>query len=162
MVHEKLSWRNCKCPVDLWQPGQIVLKKFHPSKNPVVKHIWLFMQWENMLGVLYLLQEIVKKQCFPVSFSSSFAKCSSISICSIIQDTYRNSISCLKIFLSSLYMYFIEICSQWSNWQYMYVSTDSDNGLAPNRQQAIIWTNGSLAYWYELLWWSTKYSSLLA
>ena len=34
MVHEKLSWRNCKCPVDLWQPGQIVLKKFHPSKNP--------------------------------------------------------------------------------------------------------------------------------
>ena len=35
MVHVKLSWRNCKCPVDLWQPGQIVLKKFHPSKNPV-------------------------------------------------------------------------------------------------------------------------------
>ena len=34
MVHEKLSWRNCKCPVDLWPPGQIVLKKFHPSKNP--------------------------------------------------------------------------------------------------------------------------------
>ena len=34
MVHEKLSWRNCKCPVDLWQTGQIVLKKFHPSKNP--------------------------------------------------------------------------------------------------------------------------------
>ena len=36
MVHEKLSWRNCKCPVDLWQPGQIVLKKFHRSKNPAV------------------------------------------------------------------------------------------------------------------------------
>ena len=36
MVHEKLSWRNCKCPVDLWQPGQIVLKKFHPSKNPAL------------------------------------------------------------------------------------------------------------------------------
>ena len=34
MVHEKLFWRNCKCPVDLWPPGQIVLKKFHPSKNP--------------------------------------------------------------------------------------------------------------------------------
>ena len=34
MVHKKLSWRICKCPVDLWQPGQIVLKKFHPSKNP--------------------------------------------------------------------------------------------------------------------------------
>ena len=34
MVYEKLSWRNCKCPVDLWEPGQIVLLKFHPSKNP--------------------------------------------------------------------------------------------------------------------------------
>ena len=34
MVYEKLSWRNCKCPVDLGEPGQIVLLKFHPSKNP--------------------------------------------------------------------------------------------------------------------------------
>ena len=34
MVYEKLSWRNCKCPVDLWEPGQIFLLKFHPSKNP--------------------------------------------------------------------------------------------------------------------------------
>ena len=36
MIHEKLSWRNCRCPVDLWQPGQIVLKKFRPSKNPEI------------------------------------------------------------------------------------------------------------------------------
>ena len=35
--------------------------------------------------------------------------------------------------------YFIEICSLGSNWQY--VSIGSDNGLAPSRRQAIIWTN---------------------
>ena len=35
--------------------------------------------------------------------------------------------------------YFIEICSLGSNWQY--VGIGSDNGLAPSRRQAIIWTN---------------------
>ena len=54
LVHEKLSWRNCKCPVDLWQPGQIVLKKYHPSKIPNIYRIvgvcwysigWLFNSW---------------------------------------------------------------------------------------------------------------------
>ena len=39
MVHGKLSWRNCKCPVDFWQPGQIVPKKFQPSKNPVCGYV---------------------------------------------------------------------------------------------------------------------------
>ena len=29
---------------------------------------------------------------------------------------------------------------QWSNWQYSIIV--SDNGLAPARRQAIIWTNG--------------------
>ena len=32
-----------------------------------------------------------------------------------------------------------------SDWQY--VSTGSDNGLAPYRQKNIIWTNDSLVYW---------------
>ena len=32
------------------------------------------------------------------------------------------------------------ICSQGSNEQYS--SNGSDNGLAPSRRQAIIWTNG--------------------
>ena len=34
---------------------------------------------------------------------------------------------------------FCEICSQESNWQKN--SIGSDNGLAPNRRQAITWTN---------------------
>ena len=34
---------------------------------------------------------------------------------------------------------FTELSSQGSNWQYL--STSSDNGLAPTRWQAIIWTN---------------------
>ena len=40
---------------------------------------------------------------------------------------------------------FTWICSLVSNWQYG--SIGSDNGLAPNRQQAIIWTNDCLGYW---------------
>ena len=35
-----------------------------------------------------------------------------------------------------------EICSLGCNWQY--VSIGSDNGLVPNRRQAIIWTNDRL------------------
>ena len=37
---------------------------------------------------------------------------------------------------------FTEVCSQMSNWQYP--SIGSDNDLAPNRRQAIIWTNDVL------------------
>ena len=37
---------------------------------------------------------------------------------------------------------FTEVCSQRSNWQYS--SMGSDNGLAPSRRQAIIWTNDDL------------------
>ena len=40
---------------------------------------------------------------------------------------------------------FTEICSLGSNWQYG--SIGSDNGLAPNRRQAIIWTNDGPGYW---------------
>ena len=37
------------------------------------------------------------------------------------------------------------ICSWRSSWQQS--STGSDNGLAPNRWQAIIWTNADLIHW---------------
>ena len=40
---------------------------------------------------------------------------------------------------------FPEICSSGCNWQYG--SIGSDNGLAPNRRQAIIWINDGLGYW---------------
>ena len=39
---------------------------------------------------------------------------------------------------------FSEICSQGSNYQH--VSIGSDNGLVPNRWQAIIWNKGGLLY----------------
>ena len=42
--------------------------------------------------------------------------------------------------------YFIEMCSLGSTWQYIIIG--SDNGLAPNRRQAIIWTNDSLVNWH--------------
>ena len=37
------------------------------------------------------------------------------------------------------------MCSLGSNWQLTIIG--SDNGLSPNRQQAIIWTNEGLVYW---------------
>ena len=40
---------------------------------------------------------------------------------------------------------FIEVCCQGSNYQY--ASIGSENGLALNRQLAIIWTKGGLVYW---------------
>ena len=49
----------------------------------------------------------------------------------------------LCIFLYQIFNFkrnFIEICSLGSNWQYTIIG--SGNGLSPNRQQAIIWTNG--------------------
>ena len=39
---------------------------------------------------------------------------------------------------------FTEICSLWFDWQYD--SIGSDNGLAPNRRQAITWTNVGMFY----------------
>ena len=41
--------------------------------------------------------------------------------------------------------YLIEMCSLGSNWQYVIIG--SDNGLVPDRQQTIIWTNNGLDYW---------------
>ena len=40
---------------------------------------------------------------------------------------------------------FTELCSLGSNWQYGIIGSDS--GLAPNRCQAIMWTNEALGYW---------------
>ena len=40
---------------------------------------------------------------------------------------------------------FTEVCSQGSNWQYVRIG--SVNGLAPNRRQAITWTNDDPVHW---------------
>ena len=40
---------------------------------------------------------------------------------------------------------FTEVCSSGSNWQWP--SIGLDNGLAPIRRQAIIWTNSDPIYW---------------
>ena len=41
---------------------------------------------------------------------------------------------------------FIEICSLGYRWQFC--SIVSDNGLAPNRRQAIIWSNADPIHWH--------------
>ena len=58
------------------------------------------------------------------------------------QTTFSNAFPWMKIL--SYCSNFIEICSQWSNNQY--TSNGLDNGLVPNRRQALIWINGSLVY----------------
>ena len=61
----------------------------------------------------------------------------------ISQTTFSSAFPWLKL------LYFNhncnEICSLGSNWHYG--SNGSDNGLAPNRRQAIIWTSNGLGYW---------------
>ena len=42
------------------------------------------------------------------------------------------------------FKYFIEMYSLGSNWQYVII--DSDNGLVPDRRQALIWTKDGLVY----------------
>ena len=41
---------------------------------------------------------------------------------------------------------FTEVCPLRHCWQL--ISNISDNGLEPNRLQAIIWTNDGLVYWH--------------
>ena len=60
----------------------------------------------------------------------------------VSQTTLSNAFSWMKM-LEFDYD-FTEVCSLGSNWQYP--SIGSDNGLAPVRRQAIIWTNW-LVYW---------------
>ena len=59
----------------------------------------------------------------------------------ISQTIFYNTFSWIKMLKFPLKKS-TEICSQGSNWQHS--STGLDNGLAPNRRQAIIWTNDVL------------------
>ena len=54
----------------------------------------------------------------------------------ISQTIFSGAFSWMKSFVFQLKF---EVCSQGSNWQY--TSIGLDNGLLPNRQQAIICTN---------------------
>ena len=58
----------------------------------------------------------------------------------IFQTAYSNAFSLIKCI--NFDWYFTEVCSQGSSSQYS--SIGSDNGLAPARRQAIIWTNDGL------------------
>ena len=62
----------------------------------------------------------------------------------ILADDISNAFSWMKMIKSSD-SNFTEICFQESNWQYACIG--SGNGLAPNRRQAIIWTNADPIHW---------------
>ena len=57
----------------------------------------------------------------------------------ISQTTFSNAFPWMEIFKFQLRF---QVCLKWSNWQYS--SIGSDIGLAPNRRQAIIWSNDVL------------------
>ena len=61
----------------------------------------------------------------------------------ISKTTYSNAFSWIKMFI--FWSNITEICSQGSNQQY--TSIGSDNGLAPNRRQAIISNNADPVCW---------------
>ena len=62
----------------------------------------------------------------------------------IFQTAFANGFSGIR---KSMYFdyNFIEVCSYGSYWYYS--SFGSDNGLAPTRWHAIIWTNNCPVYW---------------
>ena len=62
---------------------------------------------------------------------------------SIFQMTFSNAFSSMK-------MYTFPLRFHWSLFPRIQLTTSSigsDNGLAPYRWQAIIWTNGGIVYW---------------
>ena len=69
---------------------------------------------------------------------------------------FSNAFSWMK---SSVFWFnFTEVCSWAFDWQY--VSIGSGNGLAPNRWQAIIWTNDGLVYFVTWPQWVNAFMAL--
>ena len=54
------------------------------------------------------------------------------------------------IYLNENHFISVEFSLKIFSWgsNYQYTSIGSDNGLALNRRQAIIWTKGGLVYWH--------------
>ena len=61
---------------------------------------------------------------------------------SVLQMVFSNTFSWAKIV--AYWLKFDEICYEVPNWQKAIIG--SDNGLAPNRRQVIIWINNGLVY----------------
>ena len=70
-----------------------------------------------------------------VNVSSMMLQCSFLTELAYSTHRVRDKITAI----------FTDIFPQWSDYQWG--STGSDNGLAPNRRQASIWTNNGLLYW---------------
>ena len=53
---------------------------------------------------------------------------------------------------------FTEICFQWLNWRWFIIAIGSENGVAPKRQQVIIWINDAVEFTDASLGPDNKYS----
>ena len=68
----------------------------------------------------------------------------------ILQKTFPNPSYRMKIDLFFIeYSNFTETCFQRSNQHKAFIG--SNNGLAPSRLQAIIWSNDGIIYWFITL-----------
>ena len=93
------------------------------ARKETTSHYWLFTKrWHNTAPPRWVLTHWSRHKMATISQT---------------RNLKRNFLECFNF-----HWYFTEIYSQGSNWQY--ISIGWDNGLAPNRRQAIIWTNGGM------------------
>ena len=98
-----------------------------------------------------VILKYIKTIVLPVNLSLSLlAHLPQDKMAAISPTTFSSECWWMKVLYFDLN--FTEFCSQWSSWQQN--SIGSDNGLASNRPEAIIWTNADQIHWrtYAALW----------
>ena len=97
----------------------------------------------NEINLLKLQSQCYFVWCFLYIFPSVLTHWGQDKVATMLQ-TFPNIFHWTKTFEFKKKLHWN--LSLGSNWQW--VSIGSDNGLVPNRQQAIIWTNDGPVYWY--------------
>ena len=115
--------------------SKITFRQF-PRQEKCIYHVWKCKQdrinWRNPNPDTFDL----KTYCYLTHWSRD-------KMTTILQTIYLNAFAWMEIL--EFQLNFIEICSLWLNWQCTII--DSDNGLVPNRRQAIVWSSNGGFYW---------------
>ena len=122
------------------------LKLIHVSKKGLCQHKKLVLL--EYLAVSAVFEKVQILIHFPKinSVHKGLTHLGRDKIATILQTTFLNAFSWIKILEFRFHLNFIEVCSLGSNWQQ--VSIGSDNGLVLNRQQTIIWTKSESVQWH--------------
>ena len=134
---------NGLVPANSWSEIMMTYCQFDPNKHTlrwysfwVLNMFWWKTSFEN---VNHKTTSWIQSQGW---HSGCFNTLRRDKMATISQTTFPCAFPWMKLLV--LNYNFTEICSLRSNWQYG--SIGSDNGLAPNRRHAIIWTNYGLGY----------------